>query len=254
MRIIGGHDYFDSVLAHGSDPSIVLQRRKFEDAPVLPFAQSRLAPLLRDYFSFLGRNWRHENSLVRRKTEYRFFPHEIWFAGKRYGGVKVETHAASVGFPARAEKTEWYWDLAKFEQFLASIDAKLDSGRGFISDHAITATNLREHFEREPTRAETDWLIENRVSIAVWNGSTSQRYSKHWHQHSGWKIDVDGLGNMGFAKKLDPFAAFQELSMWVGGVLPRPGAPMVEITDERTKVRKHGMDEWSFRTPPGMKR
>jgi len=254
MRIIGGHDYYDSAQAHGVDTTLVLQRKKFSDAPVLPFAESPLAPMLRDSISIKGGDWKRENSVALGKTEYRFSIHEVWFAGKRYGGVKVETRPRDGFFNRLADKEEWHWDADRFLQFLDGIGVRLDRGMGYVSDHSVTQGNIREHFYREPTRAETDWLIDNRVSIAVWKSSTSQRYSKHWRKESGWKVDVDGLGNMGFAKKLDPFTAFQELAMWVGGVLPRPGAPMVEITDEKTMVKKHGMDEWSFRTPPGPKR
>jgi hypothetical protein len=46
---------------------------------------------------------------------------------------------------------------------------------------------------------------------------------------------------------MDPFTLFQELSMFVGGVLPRNPNPMVEITDDKVKVAKHGFDKWSFR-------
>lgn len=81
-------------------------------------------------------------------------------------------------------------------------------------------------------------MIEPRISIAVWH---------HVHSEQGWKFDVDGLGSMGFTRRVDPWTAFQELSMWVGGVLPRPGRPMVEMSGERVMVAKHGFDERSFR-------
>ncbi len=38
--------------------------------------------------------------------------------------------------------------------------------------------------------------------------------------------------------------------MWVGGVLPRSGNPMVEITDDKVKAHKAGFDQWSFRKMP----
>jgi hypothetical protein len=40
------------------------------------------------------------------------------------------------------------------------------------------------------------------------------------------------------------------LSQWVGGVLPRSGAELVTISGEKTMLSKHGMDKWSFKTPP----
>lgn len=256
MRIIGGHDYFDSALAHGSDTSLVFQRQKIEDAPILPFVDSALTPMLKDTVSFHGRgrdHWRRESVVVSGKTAYAFIPQEIWLAGRRYGGIKVEGNPLVQPLFAKPEMTEWFWDVDMFMQFIASIDAQLRKGDEWTSKHSVTGSNISEHFDREPTRDETDWLIENHVSIAVWLPSISGRRSKRWREDTGWKINVDGLGKMGFARKLDPFTAFQELSMWIGGVLPRPGNPIVEITDEKVKVAKHGMDKWSFRTPPGNK-
>lgn len=256
MRIFGGHDYFDSALAYGQDPAVVLQRTPMADADVVPFGETDLQPMLLETVKFQGGGreaWRRENDFWTRQHVHRFTPAAIWFAGRRYGGVHVSTHSA--GSPYHAElSSDWHWDCDGFLSFLDGIGAKLIRGDEWSVKHSLAAANVEEHFSREPSRAETDWLIENRVSIAVWCSSTAARNSVGWKRDTGWKFDVDGLGKMGFARKLDPFAAFQELAMWVGGVLPRPGNPMVEISGEKVMVAKHGMDEWSFRTPPGPKR
>jgi len=256
MRIIGGHDYFDSALAYGQDPSIVLTRTPMPDADVLPFAKAGIEPMLLDTVKFqgVGRDgWRHQNELWTRNHVHRFVVTAVWFAGKRYGAINVTTHSADRPYHSELS-SEWHWDHGPFMDFLSGIGARLAKGSEWDIDRNISAANVEEHFSREPKRAETDWLIENRVSIAVWKSSTAGKGTASWKRDTGWKLDVDGLGKMGFARKLDPFTAFQELSMWVGGVLPRPGNPMVEISDEKTMVAKHGMDEWSFRTPPGPKR
>ncbi len=73
-------------------------------------------------------------------------------------------------------------------------------------------------------------------------------------RQSAWTVNSDTLKDYDFVKVVDPVRAFQELSMWVGGVLPKPGNPMVQITDDKVKLAKHGMDATSFRTPPQKKR
>lgn len=252
MRIIGGHDYFDGALAYGQDPTVVLSRTANADASVMPFGTAGLEPMLLDTVRLEGSRqaWRQRSEVWTRHHVHRFTPSAVWFAGKRYGAIQVETNAADNHY-GRPLSSEWFWDADPFLSFLDGVDAKLARGDKWTMDQSVSASNVEAHFSRDPTRAETDWLIENRVSIAIWKRSTSGRGTEYWKRETGWNIDVDGLGKMGFARKLDPFSAFQELSMWVGGVLPRQGNPMVEISDERTMVAKHGMDEWSFRTPPG---
>ena len=55
------------------------------------------------------------------------------------------------------------------------------------------------------------------------------------------------LKDYGFPKAIDPYTLFQEISMFVGGVIPRNPNPMVEITDDTVKLAKHGFDKWTFR-------
>lgn len=61
------------------------------------------------------------------------------------------------------------------------------------------------------------------------------------------------LKNYEFVKVFDPFTAFQEIQMYVGGVL---GGTEKDITVIAEKYRKsqQGMDKWSFRNPDPPKR
>lgn len=254
MRILGGHDYFDSALAYGRDETLVFPRRNFEDAPVLPYRSSALGALHRDTLSFSGgprQAWRRDGSVTHKSVTYEFRPQVIWFAGKRYGGIRVSSHPVS-RLAGQGDQAEWFWSLDKFMGFLDTVEGRLSKPREWGDDmRHITSGNIREHFEAEGKASEVGWLVDNRVSIAVWNHAVGfSSGTKAWHEQSGWKVDVDGLGQMGFAKRLAPYAAFQELSMWIGGVLPRSVNQMVEIKDEKVMLDKHGMDEWSFRRPP----
>mgnify|MGYP007011836398 CR=1 FL=1 len=250
MRIFGGHDYYDGALAYGRDETLVFERRPAKTAEVLSYRDSGLTPE-RGSFSFQRdrkEGWNRWGEIERGRKRYMIKPAAVWFAGKRYGGASVRT------FDLRShylDNASYVWDEERFKALLDSIGVELARpSRWFASERDVDSGDLHRHFSREPTREELDWLIESRTSIAVWQEATNDRNSSHWHQNTGWKVNVDGLGKIGFASRLDPFTAFQELSMWIGGVLPREANPMVEIHDEKTKVRKHGMDEWSFRTPP----
>jgi hypothetical protein len=61
------------------------------------------------------------------------------------------------------------------------------------------------------------------------------------------------LGELGFASILDPYTAFQELSMFVGGVLTQQTMPP-QVTDDVVLRDKKGFDDRSFkRDSPGKK-
>lgn len=52
-----------------------------------------------------------------------------------------------------------------------------------------------------------------------------------------------------FYKIFDSFQAFQEIQMFLGGVLGNREKDIVEVAD-KYKIAQHGFDKWSFRKPP----
>ena len=56
-----------------------------------------------------------------------------------------------------------------------------------------------------------------------------------------------------FYKVMDSFAAFQEISMFIGGVLGIDEKEIIEIED-KYRIAKHGFDKWSFRREPSKKK
>jgi len=247
MRIIGGHDYFDSALAYGVDSTVVFSRTRFDDAPILSYNNSGLT-FPKESIDFEEERSIRSREITRQRTTYRFSPRTVWFAGKRYGCVHMTSYTINEW---HRRNEEWFWSYSKLAEFLNSIDAKVAKSMRWLDQYSLTAESLKDHFEGQGSERETDWLIENKVCIAISHPSFASRHDEGWKRVTGWKINTDGLGAMGFAKRLDPFTAFQELSMWIGGVLPRSGNPMVQIKDEKTMLKKHGMDEWSFRKMPG---
>lgn len=56
-----------------------------------------------------------------------------------------------------------------------------------------------------------------------------------------------------FYKVVDAFTAFQEISMFIGGVLGIGEKEIIEVED-KYKIGQHGFDKWSFRREPSKKR
>ena len=60
------------------------------------------------------------------------------------------------------------------------------------------------------------------------------------------------LKDISFFKCLDAFTTFQELSMFIGGVMGGKVPAMIDIKDE-DRIAMHGFDKWSFRRLPEKK-
>ena len=56
-----------------------------------------------------------------------------------------------------------------------------------------------------------------------------------------------------FFRKFDVNQTFQEISMYIGGVLGGSSPPMAEIED-KYRIEAHGFDKWSFRKMPEKKK
>lgn len=57
------------------------------------------------------------------------------------------------------------------------------------------------------------------------------------------------LRDLDFCRVVDSFTAFQEVSMYIGGVIPKDGPEMAEISD-KSMLQKKGFNEASFRKMP----
>lgn len=239
MRIVGGKDYYDGALALGRDEDLVFVRNKHSTARTVPPETVPLRSVPRRFrlLEADGRGWSQGvESHSHEGIDYLIHGIGVWFAGKRYPGVRIQERSSRWSVGPEVSRTIWRFEEA--ERFLNSI------GLYMPRKPSIAATVMRDFFEREDSPAETSWLIENGVAIAIW-------HVEPYGDGDGWRFNTDGLKEIGFARVLDPYTAFQELSMFVGGVMARPGNPIVRITDDEVLAGKHGFDKWSFRKMPG---
>jgi hypothetical protein len=234
MRIIGGKDYYDGALAYGRDEALVFVRKRHTVAE--PIA-AKSAPLAMPHKLALKSansrwDWQHTVEIIGGRSRYFVSTAYIWFAGKRFGVV----HAHDPSF--LSAKTRWFWSYDALQEFLGEMRTSVSEPHRW-RNKVIDASSIKGHFTDQGSAAEREWLITNGVAIAI--------PDFRGRQEDGWFINTDGLKDIEFAKAVDPFAAFQELSMYVGGVMARPERPTVEVTDSRIVASKHGFDEWSFR-------
>jgi hypothetical protein len=58
------------------------------------------------------------------------------------------------------------------------------------------------------------------------------------------------LNDLEFYRVADPSQAYQEISMYISGVLGQPDPKIVYLTDKE-KIQKKGFNKWSFRREKG---
>lgn len=244
MRIIGGHDYYDGAQAYGQDREIVFSRQPFMDAVPRLQSECGLRPVDKGRLSLVGGTGRGMLSVLdrvdNRKGRYFFCPVVVWFAGTRYAGVRVSGSARG-----GADSVFHIWNADELRGFLASVDSRLDSD--WYSTSQLSDENVDQWFADKGTQAEKDWLVSERISIAISGGPEYEWGYSNWKKGRHWKCDTDGLRDLGFAKVVPPWEAFQQLSMWIGGTIAHPGRPVVEIESDVVRRDKHGFDNLSFK-------
>ena len=257
MRIIGGRDYYDHGLSFGVEEGVVFVRTGrimtqsecglpafYGKAPQIKLTGEedvRPQPWRR---SREGREWLHQG------VQYLLEGASVIFCGKYYGGARVWKYEIPVNSSYRGARTfdrsdkswtsETFWDQNSLGKFLATRGARI--GR----EHAPHNSRWTKPFARGKLEREVlDACLRNNVSVATRYSDLTQKVGSSGE--AAWSVNSDDLRRYDFFKITHPMEAFQELSMWVGGVLSNSGNPMVQITDDKIKIAKHGMDKWSFR-------
>lgn len=217
MKIYGGHDYYDCALSLGIDPTITLIRGKSKRVPVEKAGGSLLRRDLEDVRG--GSSWSQKN----------FRCIAVVFCNKIYRGVMMNGWPRDTGVWSADKLREW---------------ARQEKGREVVvkshwRDDHMTLDQWFTPFDTP--KILWDWMIANKISILVEEPHCDPKE---------FQVNPFTLKGLGFAKALDPYTAFQELSMWIGGVLGGTSPEIVTIKDDKTLIEGHGFDNvFSFRGP-----
>jgi hypothetical protein len=228
MLIISKHkDYYDGVVGTtGVDKTIVFERtlKEIEDWKKFPKSFQRKS------------RWNDNNQLIQRfsysnnSTKYTDASHFIvGFCGKLYLGFKMiyekpntlfKDTIVDITYDVEEFKTHFNqrWSFADFDEFIEYI-----KNYDCINIHRELNTPiflLDMNFLNSAYRSRERFVI-NPI-----------------------------LKDYQFYKVFDTFTAFQEIQMYISGVLGVGENPVIEISD-KDKITQHGFDpKWSFRKPP----
>lgn len=219
------HDYYDRVRSLGIDKSVVYKR--LTDETNWPSYQSTVTS-----YTFpqqkMERDWWHVS----------LFCHEVGFCGTWYPLVKVE--ASTSAWPNSLAPSVLY-DAERLGLFLRDIHVE---DHGYYRSHRdnnraglIRSERGREEYFKP---YEDDRLfVRHKCPVIL--------------RHRDAFILNPRLAEWQFQKVKNPQQAFQEIYMYISGVLGTSGREMVEISD-KDRIHKHGFDKWSFRKMPEARR
>lgn len=238
MRIISKFkDYYDGGMAHGQDRSLVYLRdtaiygwRAEDGAPPQGWAAKHHLP------GTVGPHLlnKNANSWWARRVEDGC----VYFCGKSYpfyvldAEVEVPIFAGTSSPVTKKTIRVFSWDK-EFPSLIEQRGAKTDG-------------HWQDFLQNNMGRDNPDLNIHYRSPIVVWMPRVSS---------NGDDLIINAnLKEIGFQKIVDPFTAFQEISMFLGGVLGQNLDPPATMTDKE-KIVSHGLDPvYGFRTPsPGNK-
>lgn len=258
MRIIRGHDYYDSALAYGRDDDIVFVREpKFIANRDTPFFHWNMADMfVQSVSKWGGKHVTNEVVIKDGKygpSKYKMFGVTVYLGTKRFCGFRVDIKGTSHTFWSKDSLYHWAAEMG--QEIHRPPKTRWNAG----------AMTIDEYFTpRDTTQKELDWMIENKVVTALWSDDVSDPlfdisiiggWRREDHNYSyPWRCNAADPGNAlkdyGVMKAMDAYSTMQELSMYVGGIMGGTPPHMVKITDDNTLVKKHGFDKWSFRKMP----
>lgn len=238
-------DYYDGVVGTmGIDKSLVFDRSTIT---IEEKNNDKNLVFPKEYFHS---GWKSINPLtnlssynLKKDCEYDDFSSFIvGFCGQHYVGWKFYKDSKENSFDFTTEIV--------YDYNVVKERVKIESYRSNLSD-SLTDTLMYDPIEI---------FRRYHTPIFVWDEAVNPiraqyRYgggSKYTLGNSTFIINPI-LQDYEFYKKFNSFQAFQEIQMFLGGVLGVNEKPMI-VTDEKYKIAQHGFDKFSFRKDKEVKK
>lgn len=243
MKLVGKiRDYYDSALSLGIDNTLYFHREtKTENSDVAKDIVKILDDKLGggNYVKQQSNNYRSQWQRADHLIDVSI--NIIGFCGRLYPGIML--HYSDYRTP---EHKECFYKLDGYNRFETTFS-------GF------TPNFFKNHFKRYISRYGHHSSVADRMNLAI---------DALWkYKNDKWFIDLDTpyfrvswagqevivetcpvLKEYNFYKVKDPYQAFQEISMYLGGVIPRHVPEMINISD-KDRIAQHGFNKLSFRHP-----
>lgn len=174
-----------------------------------------------------SKEWRASATVFGAAGPWEITPKVLGFCGGLYPVI----------FAKAADQTMWLWDENEFQRGLGYIDAPK---KYFTWGGSILATKTRTgHYNAHSHVGLLGLFQEHKVPVFLWSQN---------------ELVLDPqLAPTGFVGDKDPWTAFQDIMMYISGVLGTDAKVPLELSD-KDKASKAGHDGvYSFKKPPGGK-
>lgn len=234
-------DYYDGVVGTvGMDKTLVYEREiiEIEDSKDMPkeFQPSRNS-------SWSHRRDNHFLNLSCMNTDSKKYENNefflVGFCGKLYLGWKFHYKVKE------RDETGMIVEVPKTDIIYGYENAK-----DYLKD-GYWKSNIKEDIDYVLSYEPINIFRELKTPVFVYDNSESN-YRHRVSRTSSMLIINPVLKNYEFYKVVDSFTAFQEISMFIGGVLGIGEKEIIQVED-KYKIPQHGFDKWSFRKEPQKK-
>jgi len=244
MRIIAkNHDYYDGIMKYGFDPSIIFERK-----PEIYDNLEEFDKDLEEHLSSLFDLFKGCKCSVK--------PFAVIFCGKIYLGIKITVKKkcecqwhCTCGWYDSGYTDIYCYNAKEAIKTLEEDDIDADyelSGRILIDGKFVDVSpekRVELFFENSNPNKFVTLMIDRKCPILL--VENAHIYS------TKLKAEKNAvLKNVKFFKVFDPYTTYQNLSMFIDGVLTKEANPTVEISDKDMVIKK-GFDKWSFRKMKG---
>jgi hypothetical protein len=237
MRIISKfHDYYDSLMAYDSDRELIYDRKVEE-------------------VIYPTQHWHQQAEASKR------YPFPVYSAAKGYYRDPMPVRQRIIGFCGRLYPSLLYRKLDDPYGTPWTVCNNVED-----VDEFVKAKFTEKSYEDYLGKERSKWGRNNssRVRIREWFDEVEAKKDAYresifeakycpifvsWYTPDKISIEYNGsLKNSEFVKVFEPWAAYQEISMFLGGLaVPQKAIP---VMDDVTKAEIHGFNKHSFRKDP----
>ena len=263
MRIISKyHDYYDGAMAHGIDPSLIYKRdQELVKASEVDWNPGSVVDGIFDSYPWDRNYWMNSTDLALLLFCGKAYPY--WYTQAKDQATQKDRvwvvtcealiERAGALYKRRREFKEERGQIRTGDPFFP----RLSEAEGFLSG--------KDEFWGPRFRAKNVEAFAKQVA----GRPVDHNAHHHWKAPSLLLARRSGNGgpkqyavlrnpvlkDLEFQKVMDPFTAFQEIAMFLGGVLAVEDQAPLRVGSDEVVARQKGFDEWSFRTmPPGQKK
>lgn len=240
MKIISKHkDYYDSAIGLGIDETLVYIRNTVEIKEPQFLIEEEIPPhnsscVANSFLELHNSRW---NDFTKESPAIRYIL--VGFCGKTYVCAHI--------FWQEPKKDRYSYGMDDFNEYVYGREILTHSILHRYLEKTNGIVKMRNLLDKYHDNYQLDKLFRF-YKAPVFAFSVDKK--ANW-RHSRKSIALYGqvnpsLKGLEFYKTMDPYTAFQEISMYLGGVLGSEEKSIIEISDE-DKAKSRGFHGMSFR-------